>query len=55
VLLPELRARDGRGQRLAAPAHQLGQARQHHRRLRLPADAGEHGALPDSAVAGKIV
>ena len=45
VLLPELCARDGGGQRLAAPAHQLGQARQHHRRLRLQADARQHGAL----------
>ena len=39
LLLPELCARDGRGERLAASAHQLGQAGEHHRRLRLQADA----------------
>ena len=45
VLLPELRARDGGGEWLAEPCHQLGQAGQHHRRLRLPPGAAEHGAL----------
>ena len=49
VLLPELRARDGGGQRLAAAAHQLGQARQHHRRLRLQADARQHGSAASTA------
>ena len=52
VLLPELCARDGGGQRLAAPAHQLGQAGQHHRRLRLQADAGQHGTLHRQRVRG---
>ena len=36
LLLPELRARDGRGQRLDAADDELGQAPQHPRRLRLP-------------------
>ena len=56
VLLPELRARDGRGQWLAAPADQFGQARQHHRRLRLQARRlASMERCVDSAVAGKIV
>ena len=33
VLLPELRARNGRGERLEAAGDQLGEAHQHHRRL----------------------
>ena len=39
--------------RLAAPAHQLGQAGQHHRRLRLQAVAGQHGALHRQRGGGK--
>ena len=45
LLLPELCRRDGRGQWLEAAADQLGEARQHHRRLRLPPDPGEPRAL----------
>ena len=45
LLLPELCPRDGRGQWLDPADDQLGQARQHHRRLRLPADPGQPRAL----------
>jgi len=45
LLLPELCAGDGRGQRLGPPDDQLRQARQHHRRLRLPAHLGKPGTL----------
>ena len=45
VLLPVLCARDFRGARLEAARHQQRQARQHPRRLRLPADAGLDGSL----------
>lgn len=39
-------AREMAEARLAAAPHQFGQARQHHCRLRVQADAGQHGTLP---------
>ena len=51
VLLPELRPRDGGGERLEAAGDQLGEARQHHRRLRLPAGAVVDGGVRRAAVA----
>ena len=53
VLLPELRARDGGGERLEAARHQLGQAHQHPRRLRLQAGAAVDGAMRRGGVRGR--
>ena len=53
VLLPELRARNGGGEWLEAARDELGQAHQHHRRLRLPAGARcRWSACIDAACAG---
>ena len=53
VLLPELRARDGGGERLEAARHQLGQAHQHPRRLWLQAGAAVDGGLRRRRLRGR--
>ena len=45
VLLPELRPRDGGGERLEAARDQFGEAHQHSRRLWLPAGADVDGSM----------
>ena len=62
VLLPELCPRNGGGERLETASDELCQARQHHRRLWLPARAARHGRLrrcrlprrPDRKMSGRI-
>ncbi len=54
VLLPELRARDGGGERLAAARHQFRQVGQYPGRLRLPPGAGVNGSLRDAACTGRL-
>src|SRR6516164_356325 len=62
VLLPELCPGDGGGEWLAAAGDEFGQARQHHRRLRLSAGAHVHAGLhrrrvqrrQDRAMSGEV-